>query len=78
MAVLVTHTVGGVLPATSCSLTIQNDRDTHTWMDGGISQRRYQVPEIAITKADNASVLPLCEISGFASEVFELKQLYSP
>lgn len=48
-------------------------------MDGWISQRRYQVPEIVINKADNASVLPLCEISGFASgEVFEEKQLYAP
>lgn len=49
----------------------------HTRMpDGEIWQRRCQVPEILITKADNASVLSLCEISGCASRK-KLNKSYS-
>lgn len=37
-------------------------REGHTGMpDGDMGQWRWQVPEIVITKADNVSVLPLCE-----------------
>ena len=69
-----THTQRG----TACHQLLFDDtnrrRDTQEFLDGGIWQWRRQVSETVITKADNASVPPLCEMSGCASgEVFEEK-----
>lgn len=56
-----TQATGQRLPP--AALWWYKQRKGHAGMlDGGIWRRRCQVSEIVITKADNTSVLPLCEI----------------